>query len=278
LKPRLLLAIILNFFVLSACLAYDEWATYDEELIDINSGLTFELNNSIQGYGLVSTYQHIDSQKPDGQSSLDMSNAACGSGFYSYKSLVSSRADFDIDADSKEVTGVDAEINLKEEISASNEERSFRMGKSFESGPLKLPWKLDTRARNYVQGIAVRYLFDSITAIDHKSQLDQVTDALGANDTYLDLDSRFTGIGYLNLLYSPIQKSIHPPKPEFEFDEKYIGSFHLIKKIGANIEGSESEEEDIWLPCCDYGVLDAYESNLTFPGVDIFNCSCLSGR
>lgn len=269
-KLRLLFAVMVIFSSYSACIAYDEWVTDDEDFIDISSGLIFESNNTIQGYGLVSEYQHIGSQKHDHQSGIDMSKAISGTGFYSHKSSVSSSADYDIDDESNEVTGVDEEINLNEEISASYEEGSFHMGRSFKTGPLKLSWKLDTLSRNHEKGIAARYLFDNITAINHKARLEQITDASNKNETYLDLDSRFTGIGYLSMLVSPIQESIHPLVPELEVEEKYIGSFHLAKKIELDIEDDEiSEEDEIWLSCCDDGLL---------PDVNIFNCSCQSGR
>jgi len=278
LMMRLSLAIIMNFFVLSACLAYE--LIDDEDLIDIDSGVTFESNNSIQGYGFVSTYQHINSRNPEDHKDLDIKNVVSGSGFYNYESLVRSKKDFDIDDDSKEVIGVYAEMNLIEDISASYEEESLRIGKSFKSGPIKQPWRLDTQAKNYEAGIAARYLFDRVTALDNKVRLDQITDADDENETHLDLDSRFTGIGHLSLVYTPppIQGSTHPMMPELEMDEKYIGSFHLAKKIGARIEEDTESEEDIWLSCCEDGFLDIYEYNLMRMRDCIFNCSYLASQ
>jgi hypothetical protein len=172
------------------------------------------------------------------------------------------------------VIGLYAEMNLIEDISASYEEESLRIGKSFKSGPIRQPWRLDTQIRN---GIAARYLFDRITALDNKVRLGQITYAPYENETYLDLDSRFTGIGHLSLFYipPPIQGSIHPLMPELEMDEEYIGSFHLTKKIGAKMEGNTESEEDIWLSCCDDGFLDMYEYNFMRMRDRIFNCSYL---
>lgn len=272
---KLLILIGILMALLSIGLALD-----DDELYDITktTGLRFDSNQTVEGFGIASSYRHLESLD------LVLHSHSSGSGVSSRESRSYVRND-DIVEGSPESFKENRSVGLQEITSNAYTSTKLDIPGSFRSKPISSLWSDSTILFAGKENVAVlKASFDHVQALNK-----QMTTKISSEAAYEDLTRQssgsFASSMKLNAVFNGTGQigahvgTFNEDNPDVLMDEYYRGAFTISKMMAIGLKSSLSQVEDEWLPCCSGGweSLNIKEKE-SFP-VDVnrvFNCTCFS--
>jgi hypothetical protein len=248
---------------------------YDETITE--EGLRFDSNQTVEGFGIASSYRCMASWDRVLQSH------SSGSGVFTSesKTLVRNGVVVERNPESFEST---IGIGLQENTSNAYAPTKIDFPGSFSSEPIRSLWSDSTFAGN-IEGIVLKASFDHVQALNKEMTTKvsgegsyeeltrtQTSVSFGAS---MDLNAVFNGTAQIGAYVGPLNGT----NPDVLMDEYYRGTFTISKKMKIGLKSSLlQEEDDEWLPCCSGGWDNMnYNDKKSFP-VDVnrvFNCTCL---
>jgi hypothetical protein len=251
---------------------------YDETTT--TKGLRFNSNQTVEGFGIASSYRCMDS--------LDrvLHSHSSGSGVFSSesKAVVQEGVVAKINQDSfASNTG----IGFQENASKAYSPTRLDFPGSFRSGPISILWSDSTVlfAGGY-NATVLKASFDQVQALNKEmkttaSGTGSYEDAVSSTSftSSMDLNVVFNGTGQIGAYVGPLNAE----NPDVLIDRYYLvddyyrGAFTISNKMKIGFKATLRQEEDEWLPCCSggWGSLNYIEKE-SFP-VDVnrvFNCTC----
>ena len=252
-------------------------ALADEEIKENISeeGLRFDSNQTVEGFGIASSYRCMAS------SDRVLQSRNSGSGVFASesKTLVQNGEVIKRDPDSFEST---TGIGLQENTSNAYSPTKIDFPGSFRSEPIRSLWSDSTFAGN-IGGIVLKASFDHVQALNK-----EMTTKVSGEGSYealtspkssvsfgasMKLNAAFNGTGQIGAYVG----TLNGDNQDVLVDEYYRGTFTISKKMEITLKSSLLPEEDEWLPCCSGGWDNMnYTDKKSFPvDVDrIFNCTC----
>jgi len=253
---------------------------YDETKTE--SGLRFSSNQTVEGFGIASSYMCMDS------SNRMLHSHSSGSGVFTSesKALVREGIVAKLNPDSfASNTGV----GYLENASKAYFPTRLDFPGSFSSRPISSLWSDSTILfAGGDSATALKANFDQLQALNKEMK----TTASGAG-TYedvssstsfagnMDLNVVFNGTGQIGAYVGPLNGKNHDTLTDryYLIDEYYRGSYTISNKMKIGYKATLKREVAEWLPCCygGWGSLN-YKEKESFP-VDanrVFNCTCSS--
>jgi hypothetical protein len=271
---------ILIYILMAALLAgYASAAeTYDETTKE--EGLRFSSNETLEGFGIASSYVHMDS------SNRQLHSHSSGSGVITRESKALIREGF-VAKLNPESFSANTGIGYLENASKASSLTRLAFPGSFNSGPINFLWSDCTILfAGGDSATALKACFDQVQAINKEMK----TTASG-NGAYedtssstsfsgsMDLNAVFNGTGRIGAYVGPVSGKIHDISADryYLVDNYYRGSYTISNKMNIGYKATIKQEEAEWMPCC-YGGLASlnYEEKKDFSlDLDrVFNCSC----
>ncbi|HOT07604.1 MAG TPA: hypothetical protein PK918_08470 [Methanotrichaceae archaeon] len=255
--------------------------------VKMDSGFTFEMDQSVSGVGMISIYQNITDyeafpylQKAN-FSKAWLKRTVSGSGYYVSEDTVKvyrayiwdSDAEYRWDLlDSPEDYLIHDRTRMEVKRNASMAYAGSKITEGSLSARTEQPWNEAEAARNVEAGLQTSYHFFQARAmkLDSIEVLDW--DYLKYSGKSR-LDAKVSGIGRLAVSKFPAEES----PGAWQSEDNYNGGFTITRKISYNIKDASKETDDeAWLPCCYRGWSRLAKDRFRYGiGVDgIFGCAC----
>lgn len=252
---------------------YDETTTKE--------GLRFDLNQTVEGFGIASSYRCIDS--------LDrvLHYHSSGSGVFTSesKTLVQEGVVAKKNPDSfASNTG----IGFQENSSKAYSPTRLDFPGSFRSRPISLLWSDSTFLfAGGNNATVLKASFDQVQALNKemkttasgKGSYEDIESSTSVASS-MDLNVVFNGTGQIGAYVGPLNGKNPDVLMDryYLVDEYYRGAFTISNKMKIGFKATLRQKEDEWFPCCSggWGSLN-YKEKESFP-VDVnrvFNCTCL---
>ncbi len=252
--------------------------TYDETTEE--EGLRFSSNQTVEGFGIASSYISMDS------ASRMIHSRSSGSGVFTSESKALIRegivAKFNPGSFASN-TG----IGYLENASKAYSPTRLDFPGSFSSSPFSSLWSDSTILfAGGESATALQAGFDRLQALN--KEMKTTASGTGAyEDTSsstsfagsMDLNVIFNGTGRIGAYVGPVNGNTHEAQADryYLVDNYYSGAFTISNKMKIGYKATLKQEEAEWMPCC-YGGWRSlnYEERKDFP-IDIdrvFNCSC----
>ncbi len=241
----------------------------------ITEGLRFDSNQTVEGFGIASSYRCMES--------LDrvLHSHSSGSGVFTSesKAMVREGVVAKIAPDSFKL---DTGIGLQENTSNAYSPTKLDFPGSFHSGPISSLWSDSTiLSAGNNNASALEASFDHAQALNKEmttkvSGMGSYEDILSSTsfEGSMDLNAVFNGTAQIGAYVGPLNGT----NPNVLMDEYYLGTFTISKKMKIGFKSSLTQEEEEWLPCCSGGWINMnYIDKKSFP-VDVnrvFNCTCI---
>lgn len=271
-KKLLVLTCIL-IALMSIGLAVDEG--YTETIT--KEGLRFDSNQTVEGFGIASTYRCMES--------LDrvLHSHSSGSGVFTSESKATVR-DGVVAKITQDSFKLDTGIGLQENTSNAYSPTKLNFPGSFRSGPITSLWSDSTFLSAGNDNVnALEASFDQAQALNKEmttkvSGIGSYEDILSSTSFAgsMELNAVFNGTAQIGAYVGPLNGT----NPDVLMDEYYRGTFTISKKMKIGFKSTlRQDEEEGWLPCCSggWGNMDLRDKK-SFP-LDVnrvFNCTCFS--
>ena len=270
-KLPIIICVLIALMSIGLALAED---IYDETITE--EGLRFDSNQTVEGFGIASSYRCM--------ASLDrvLHSHNSGSGVFTSesKTLVKNGVVVNINPESFEST---IGIGLQENTSNAYSPTKIDFPGSFSSGPISSLWSDSTFLFAGKDDVTVlKASFDRVQALNKQmttksssgeSYQNLAGSSAGSFSSSMKLNAVFNGTGQIGAYVG----TINGDNPDVLVDEYYRGTFTISKKMEIALKSSLLQEEDEWLPCCSGGWINMdYINKKSFP-VDVnrvFNCTC----
>ncbi|MFA6373182.1 MAG: hypothetical protein WCW68_11190 [Methanothrix sp.] len=239
-------------------------------------GLRFDSNQTVEGFGIASSYRNMES------SGRMLHSHSSGSGVFTSesKSLVQNGVKVKRIQESFESnTG----IGLQENTSNAYSPTKLDFPGSFRSEPISSLWSDSTFAGS--DGIDLKASFDHLqalnkemtTKISGKGSYDELNDPDSSKSftCSMKLNAIFNGTGRIGAYTGPLNRQ----NPDDLVDEYYRGTFTISNKMQIGFKLTLRQANEDWLPCWSGGWDDMnYKDKKSFPldADRIFNCMCTS--
>jgi len=251
----------------------------DEEITEeiLREGLRFDSNQTVEGFGIASTYRCMASWD------RVLHSHSSGSGVFTSesKTLVQNGV---VAKRTPESFESNIGIGLQENTSNAYSPTKLDYPGSFRSGPISSLWSDSTFAGND-NGIVLKARFDHVQALNKEmttkvsgaGSIEELTDSKSSASfgASMKLNAAFNGTGQMGMYVGTIKGE----NLDALVDEYYRGTFTISKKMEIAFKSSLLQDEDDWLPCCSGGWdYMNYKNKEGFPDdVDrVFNCTCFS--
>ena len=254
--------------------------TYDETTTE--EGLRFSYNQTVEGFGIASSYMNMNS------SNRQLHSHSSGSGVFTSESKALIREGL-IAKLSPGSFSANTGIGYLENASKASSPTRLAFPGSFHSGPINYLWSDCTILfAGGGSATALKACFDQVQAINKEMK----TTASG-NGAYedtssstsfsgsMDLNAVFNGTGRIGAYVGPVNGETHDISADryYLVDNYYRGAYTISSKMNIGYKATLKKEEAEWMPCC-YGGLESMnlEEKKDFPlDMDrVFNCSCIS--
>lgn len=247
---------------------------------DVNTeaiGLRFDLNQTVEGFGIASSYRCMESMD------MMLHSHNSGSGASSHESRSYVRNDDIVEGSLSSFTE-NKSVGLHEIVSAAYSPTKLDYPGSFRSGPIKSLWSDSIFMSAGDQNVsAMKASFYQLQAFEKETTAtlssagyyEELTHPLtsGSFAESMKLKAVFNGSAQIGANFG----SVNGEGSDVLLDEYYRGSFTISKKMNLGIKSSITQEEDEWLPCCSGGWTSMnLEEKGSFP-VDVkrvFDCTC----
>jgi hypothetical protein len=258
----------------SAVAAETYYETTEEE------GLRFSSNQTVEGFGIASSYISMDS------ANRMIHSRSSGSGVFTSESKAQIRegivAKFNPGSFASN-TG----IGYLENASKAYSQTRLDYPGSFSSSPFSTLWSDSTILfAGGDNATALQASFDRLQALN--KEMKTTASGTGAyEDTSsstsfagsMDLNVVFNGTARIGAYVGPVNGNTHEAQADryYLVDNYYSGAFAISNKMKIGYKATLKQEQAEWMPCCygGWGSLN-FEERKDFP-VDIdrvFNCSC----
>ncbi len=292
---KLTFLILISFLVIFVGLTYgantlDPTYRYDDQVISygkILNGFLYHLDQNVNGNGFFSTYRTTN------VANLNISNAAHGSGSYSYESIIDAQNEAKYqrggEVDDRIIVFDDSwnswsMSKINETIDFSYSPIDLQLGKYSHPIAFKSKGRDGTRLDNRALADSINARFNYAETL-HKNlaaelswSWKRIDDELEINvdnqtKTNLKLMADFSGNGHFGVLNMDRGRQ----DPNILIDEDYSGTYSITKSISHLISYNRKQQSDEWLPCCPSGFSDMnYLDQKQFKSAKgIFDCTCL---
>jgi hypothetical protein len=252
----------------------------------IDAKLVYHLDQNVNGNGFFSTYRDTN------VANLNISNAAHGSGSYSYESNI------DAQNEAKYQRGGEVEDRIivfddswnSWSMAKINESTDFsyapidmQLGKYSRPIAFKSKGKDATCLKNYNSGVSIDTRFNYAEMLHNNltaellwswKRIDDELEIATDNQTKIKLKliADFSGNGHFGVLNTNRGRQ----DPNILIDEDYSGTYSITKSISHVIEYKRKQQSDEWLPCCSSGFADMnYMDQVQYKSAKgIFDCTC----
>jgi hypothetical protein len=253
---------------------------YDETKME--EGLSFNSNQTVEGFGIASSYLCMDS------ANRVLHSHSSGSGVFTSesKALVREGLVAKLNPGSFALnTGVGYQENASKAYSPTR----LDFPGSFSSRPISSLWSDSTILfAGGDNATALEAKFDQLQALNKEMKTTASGtgnyEDLSSSTTFagnMDLNVVFNGTGQIAAYVGPLNGNNHDILADryYLVDEYYRGAFTISNKMKIGYKATLKQEEDEWLPCCSGGWKSMnYDDKRSFP-VDVnrvFNCTCFS--
>lgn len=245
-------------------------------------GLRFNSNQTVEGFGIASSYIHMDSVN------RVLHSHSSGSGVFSSesKALVREGIVAKLNPDS---FALNTGIGYLENASRAYSPTRFDLPGSFSSRPICSLWSDSTILfAGGDNATVLKASFDQVQALN--KEMKTIASGTGAYEDAtsstsfagsMDLNVVFNGTGQIGAYVGPLNEK-HPDiltDRYYLVDDYYRGAFTISNKMKIGYKATVSKVEDEWLPCCWGGWASMnIKDKESFP-VDVnrvFNCTCFS--
>ncbi len=254
-------------------------ALADDEIYDITNttGLRFDSNQTVEGFGIASSYRCM------GPLDLVLHSHSSGSGVSSSESRSYVRND-EIVEGSPVSFSENNSVGLQEITSNAYSPTKLNYPGSFRSEPISSLWSDSTFLFAGKDNVTVlKASFDQVQALNKEmttkissgaSYEDLTQQSYGSFASSMKLNAVFNGTGQIGAYVGTVRGN----NTDVLLDEYYRGTFTISKNMEIALKSSLLQEEDEWLPCCSGGWINMnYIDKKSFP-VDVnrvFNCTCI---
>jgi hypothetical protein len=245
-------------------------------------GLNFNSSQMVEGFGIASSYMHMDS------SNRVLHSHSSGSGVFTSESKALIRE------------GIVAKLNpgsfasntgvgYLENASKAYSPTRLDFPGSFSSRPISSLWSDSTILfAGDDSATALKASFDQVQALN--KEMKTTASGAGAYENVssstsfagnMDLNVVFNGTGQIGAYVGPLNGKSHDILTDryYLVDEYYRGAYTISNKMKIGYKAILRQEEAEWLPCCYGGWAGMnYDDKRSFP-VDVnrvFNCTCSS--
>lgn len=262
----------------------------------------YKMDQRVAGDGFFSSY-HDFTTTPMGTpiGVLALHNFGCGSGKYRDESTTTVLDGATYDYLGEVTSSGEGNISFKDTSDLAYDEKIFKLGKSFGSGPVRLLGKDETCIRNYGSGASMDALFDSANVLSkdlsarlkwRSSEVTSDDDDDSSNEylldqesaTMLNVDATFVGKGHIGALLingTNSRDQNHNINVQTRIDEDYLGTYSISKKMIHEVNSNPAFEEDTgWLDCCNggYDAMSYYDQKYLNSSRGIFDCTCYKAQ
>jgi hypothetical protein len=251
-------------------------ALADEDENTETTGLRFDSNQTVEGFGIASSYRCM------GPLDMVLHSHSSGSGVYSSESRSYVRNDEIIEG-SPVSFSENQSVGLQEITSNAYSPTKLDYPGSFRSEPISSLWSDSTFLFAGNDNVSVlKASFDQVqvlnkevaTKISSEASYESLTSqSYGSFASSMKLNAVFNGTGQIGAYVG----TLNGDNPDVLVDEYYRGTFTISKKMNIGLKTSLTQNEDEWLPCCSGGWINMnYIDKKSFP-VDVnrvFNCTC----
>ncbi|OPY52529.1 MAG: hypothetical protein A4E49_01818 [Methanosaeta sp. PtaU1.Bin112] len=268
--------ILLVMLLVGSAIAEEKYYETTEE-----EGLRFSSNQTVEGFGIASSYISMDS------ANRMIHSRSSGSGVFTSESKALIRegiiAKFNPGSFASN-TGVGYLENASKAYSPTR----LAYPGSFKSSPFSSLWSDSTILfAGEDSATALQANFDRLQALN--KEMKTTASGTGAyEDTSsstsfagsMDLNVIFNGTGQIGAYVGPVNGNAHDAQADryYLVDNYYSGAFTISNKMKIGYKATVKQEGTEWMPCC-YGGWRSlnYEEKSNFPvDVDqVFNCSCI---
>jgi hypothetical protein len=276
---RLLIVIFILIALLSIGSALDT-INYTETTEE--EGLSFNSNQTVEGFGITSSYMHMDS--------LDrvLHSHGSGSGVFTSESKAMIREGIVAKLNPGSFA-LNSGIGFQENASKAYSPTRLDFPGSFHSGLINSLWSDSTILfAGGDNATALEASFDQVQALNKEmkttasgtgSYEDVTTSTSFAGS--MDLNVVFNGTGKIGAYVGPLNGKNHDILTDryYLVDEYYKGAYTISNKMKIGYKATLRQVEDEWMPCC-YGGWESmnYKDKESY-SVDVdrvFNCTCFS--
>jgi hypothetical protein len=244
------------------------------------SGLRFSTNQTVEGFGIASSYMFMDS------SSRVLHSHSSGSGVFTSESKALVREGLVAKLNPGSFA-LNTGIGFQENASKAYSPTRLDFPGSFSSRPINSLWSDSTILfAGGDSATALEACFDQVQALNKEMK----TTASG-NGAYedtssstsfagnMDLNVVFNGTGQIGAYVGPINRKNHDISTDryYLVDEYYHGAYTISNKMKIGFKSKIQRKNEDWLPCWMGGWNDInYKDKESFPvDVDrVFNCMC----
>jgi len=245
-------------------------------------GLRFDSNQTVEGFGIASSYRCMDS------SDRVLLSRSSGSGVFTSESKTLVR-DGVVAKRNPDTFESNTGIGLQENISNAYSPTKLDFPGSFRSGPISYLWSDSTFLYAGSDNATVlKADFDHVQAmvkemkatVSGTGSYEEIQSSTSFGSS-MELNAVFNGTGRIGAYVGPINGKNPDVLMDryYLVDEYYRGAFTISNKMKIGFKATlKQEEEDGWLPCCSggWGRLN-FDDKKSYP-VDansVFNCTCL---
>lgn len=245
-------------------------------------GLSFNSNQTVEGFGITSSYMHMDS------SDRVLHSYGSGSGVFSSESKALIRDGIVANLNPGSFA-INTGIGFQENASKAYTPTRLDFPGSFHSGPINSLWSDSTFLSAGEDKITfLKASFDQAQALNK-----EIKASVSGNGSYEDLTSStfftgsmdlnvvFNGTGQIGAYVGPLNRKNQDILTDryYLVDDYYRGAYTISNKMKIGYKLTLRQEEDEWLPCCYGGWASMnYDDKRSFP-IDanrVFNCTCFS--
>jgi hypothetical protein len=245
-------------------------------------GLSFYSNQTVDGFGIASSYMHMDSEN------RVLHSHGSGSGVFSSESKALIREGI-VTKLNPGTLALNTGIGFQENASKAYSSTRLDFPGSFSSGPISSLWSDSTILfAGGDNATALAASFDQLQALNK-----EITTKASGNGSYeeiesstffagsMDLNVVFNGTGKIGAYVGPLNGKNHDISADryYLVDEYYRGAYTISNKMKIGYKATLRQEIAEWLPCCYGGWASMnYKEKESLP-VDVnrvFNCTCSS--
>lgn len=247
-------------------------------------GLRFNSNQTVEGFGIASSYIHMDSVN------RVLHSHSSGSGVFSSesKALVREGIVAKLNPDS---FALNTGVGYLENASKAYSPTRLDFPGSFHSGPISSLWSDSTILfAGGDNATVLKASFDQVQALNKEMKTtasgtgtyEDVTSSTSFAGS-MDLNVVFNGTGQIGAYVGPLNEKNPDVLTDryYLVDDYYRGAFTISNKMKIGYKATLKQEEDEWQPCCWGGFASMnIKDKESFPvDVDrVFNCTCLQIR
>jgi hypothetical protein len=269
--------ILLVLLLIGSAVAEEKYYETTEE-----EGLRFSSNQTVEGFGIASSYISMDS------ANRMIHSRSSGSGVFTSESKALIREGIVAKLNPGSFA-LNTGVGYLENASKAYSPTSLAFPGSFHSGPISTLWSDCTVLfAGGDNATALQASFNRLQALN--KEMKTTASGTGAyEDTSsstsftgsMDLNVVFNGTGRIGAYVGPLNGNTHEAQADryYLVDNYYNGAFAISNKMKIGYKAAVKQEVAEWMPCCygGWGSLN-YEEKSNFPvDVDqVFNCSCIS--